>query len=124
MLTIHNLRFQGVYNIPTIKYWTGLPDYLFGVDVFKTGADDANMFKAGLAFADMITTVSNTYAGEIQTSFYGEGLDSHLSYHSRKLRGIVNGIDIDQWNPSVRTSRRTNLLCRNSWGLTKMKVNS
>ena len=101
MLTIHNLRFQGVYNIPTIKYWTGLPDYLFGVDVFKTGADDANMFKAGLAFADMITTVSNTYAGEIQTSFYGEGLDSHLSYHSRKLRGIVNGIDIDQWNPSV-----------------------
>ena len=101
MLTIHNLRFQGVYNIPTIKYWTGLPDYLFGVDVFKTGADDANMFKAGLAFADMITTVSNTYAGEIQTSFYGEGLDSHLSYHSRKLRGIVNGIDVDQWNPSV-----------------------
>ena len=59
------------------------------------------MFKAGLAFADMITTVSNTYAGEIQTSFYGEGLDSHLSYHSRKLRGIVNGIDVDQWNPSV-----------------------
>lgn len=100
MLTIHNLRFQGVYNIPTIKYWTGLPDYLFGVEVFKTGYNDANMFKAGLAFCDMITTVSNTYAGEIQTSFYGEGLDAHLSYHSRKLRGIVNGIDVDQWDPA------------------------
>ena len=101
MLTIHNLRFQGVYNIPTIKYWTGLPDYLFGIEVFKTGYDDANMFKAGLAFTDIITTVSNTYAGEIQTSFYGEGLDAHLSYHSRKLRGIVNGIDVEQWDPAT-----------------------
>ena len=100
MLTIHNLRFQGVYNIPTIKYWTGLPDYLFDVGVFKTDWNDANMFKAGLAFADMITTVSNTYAGEIQTSFYGEGLDAHLSYHSGKLRGIVNGIDVEQWDPA------------------------
>ena len=101
MLTIHNLRFQGVYNIPTIKYWTGLPDYLFNIEVFKTGHDDANMFKAGLAFTDMITTVSNTYAGEIQTWFYGEGLEAHLGYHSGKLRGIVNGIDVEQWDPAM-----------------------
>ena len=98
MITIHNLRFQGVYNIPTIKYWSGLDDWLFNIDVLKQNYVDANMFKGGLAFADMITTVSGTYAGEIQTPFYGEGLDAHLRHHSYKLRGIVNGIDCDLWN--------------------------
>ena len=98
MITIHNLRFQGVYNIPTIKYWSGLDDWLFNIDVLKQNYVDANMFKGGLAFADMITTVSGTYAGEIQTPFFGEGLDAHLRHHSYKLRGIVNGIDCDIWN--------------------------
>ena len=101
MLTIHNLRFQGVYNIPTIKYWSGLPDNVFNIDVLKTGVEDANMMKGGLAYADMITTVSNTYAGEIQSEFYGEGLDAHLRHHSWKLRGIVNGIDTEMWNTAT-----------------------
>ena len=100
MITIHNLRFQGIYNIPTIKYWSGLPDYVFNKDVLKQGYDDANMFKGGLAYANMITTVSGTYAGEIQTPYYGENLDAHLRYHSGKLHGIVNGIDYDMWDPS------------------------
>ena len=99
MITIHNLRFQGVYDIPTIQYWSGLPAYLFNdYAVLKQGHNDANMFKGGLAYADMITTVSNTYAGEIQTPFYGENLDAHLRHHAGKLRGIVNGIDYDLWN--------------------------
>ena len=101
VITIHNLRFQGVYNIPTLRYWTNLPDEIFNVDVFKTGYEDANMLKAGLAYADIITTVSNTYAGEIQTPFFGENLDGHLRHHSGKLRGIINGIDIGQWDPSA-----------------------
>lgn len=101
ILTIHNLRFQGIYNIPTIRYWTGLPDYVFGIDVLKQGYEDANMFKGGLAYADRITTVSNTYSLEIQTPTYGENLDAHLRYHSRKLSGIVNGIDYDMWNPET-----------------------
>ena len=100
MITIHNLRFQGIYNIPTIKYWSGLPDYVFNKDVLKQGYDDANMFKGGLAYANIITTVSGTYAQEIQTPFYGENLDAHLRYHSGKLHGIVNGIDYDMWNPA------------------------
>ena len=101
ILTIHNLRFQGICGIPHMKYWTGLPDYLFDYPVFKQNNDDANMFKAGLAFADRITTVSKTYAEEIQTSFYGEGLNDHLYYHNNKLYGIVNGIDVDIWNPKT-----------------------
>ncbi|MBR6706660.1 MAG: glycogen/starch synthase, partial [Clostridia bacterium] len=98
VFTIHNLRFQGIYNIKTIKYWSNLPDYVFNKDALKQGYEDANMLKGGLAYADMISTVSNTYAGEIQTAFYGESLDAHLRYHAGKLRGIVNGIDIEQWD--------------------------
>lgn len=101
MITIHNLRFQGKYNIPTIKYWSGLPDYVFNKDVMQEDWTEANMLKGGLTYADMITTVSGTYAGEIQTPEYGEGLDAHLRYHAGKLRGIVNGIDCDIWNPAT-----------------------
>ena len=101
IMTVHNLRFQGIYDIDTIKYWSGLPDYVFNKDALKVNYNDANMLKGGLTYADMITTVSETYAGEIQTEFYGEGLDAHLRYHSGKLRGIVNGIDCDIWNPAT-----------------------
>jgi starch synthase len=100
MITIHNLRFQGIYNIETIKYWTNLPDYVFNKDALTQNWLDANMFKGGLTYSNMITTVSNTYAGEIQTYEYGEGLADHLRYHSGKLRGIVNGIDYDIWDPA------------------------
>ena len=101
VLTIHNLRFQGIYNIPTIQYWSGLPDEVFNMGALKQGYEDANMLKGGLAYADRITTVSGTYAQEIQTSEYGEKLEDHLRYHSYKLRGIVNGIDYGMWNPET-----------------------
>ena len=101
VLTIHNLRFQGIYNIPTIRYWTGLPDEVFNMGALKQGYEDANMLKGGLAYADRITTVSGTYAQEIQTPEYGEKLEDHLRYHSYKLRGIVNGIDYGMWNPAT-----------------------
>ncbi len=121
MLTIHNLRFQGIYNIPTVKYWTGLPGFVFNIGALKQGYDDANMLKGGLAYADLITTVSETYAKEIQTGFYGENLDAHMRYHAGKLRGIVNGIDVEQWDSAMtpRTSssarRRTRRRCRRRW---------
>ncbi len=98
VLTIHNLRFQGRCSIDHLKYWTGLPQELFDYPVFKVNDQEANMFKGGLAYADRITTVSETYAQEIQTDFYGEGLNSHLWYHREKLLGIVNGIDVEQWD--------------------------
>ena len=101
VLTIHNLRFQGVYNIPTIQYWTGLPDHVFSMGALKQDWVEANILKGGLAYADRITTVSGTYAWEIQSSEYGERLEDHLRYHSGKLRGIVNGIDYGMWNPET-----------------------
>ncbi len=101
IITIHNLRFQGIYNVPTIRYWSGLPEHVFNIDVLKQGADDANMFKGGLAYADKITTVSKTYSNEIQTAEYGENLEGHLAHHARKLTGIVNGIDYEMWDPAT-----------------------
>ena len=101
ILTIHNLRFQGIYNIPTVRYWSGLPDYVFNKDALKTGYQDANMMKGGLTYTNVITTVSPTYAGEIQSAYYGESLDAHLRYHSGKLCGIINGIDYDIWDPNT-----------------------
>lgn len=98
ILTIHNLRFQGIYDIPKISYWSGLPSYVFEMGALKQNYTDANMLKGGLTYSNIITTVSGTYAHEIQTPEYGENLDAHLRYHSGKLRGIVNGIDYDIWN--------------------------
>ncbi|RGR59292.1 glycogen synthase [Dorea formicigenerans] len=101
VLTIHNLRFQGIYDRKMIQYWSGLPDYVFNKDCMIQNWLDANMLKGGIAYCNKITTVSNTYAGEIQTEEYGEGLAEHLRYHNNKIRGIVNGIDTDNWNPAT-----------------------
>ena len=101
VLTIHNLRFQGIYDRKTIQYWSGLPDYVFNKDCLTQNWLDANMLKGGITYSNVVTTVSNTYAGEIQTEEYGEGLEEHLRYHHNKLVGIINGIDTDIWNPAT-----------------------
>ena len=101
VLTIHNLKFQGIYDRKKIQYWSGLPDYVFNKDCMIQNWLDANMLKGGIAYSNKVTTVSNTYAWEIQTEEYGEGLAEHLRYHNNKIMGIVNGIDTDIWNPAT-----------------------
>ena len=101
VLTIHNLKFQGIYDRKKIQYWSGLPDYVFNKDCMIQNWLDANMLKGGIAYCNKVTTVSNTYAWEIQTEEYGEGLAEHLRYHNNKILGIVNGIDTDIWNPAT-----------------------
>lgn len=101
VMTIHNLKFQGVWDVKLIKNITGLSDYFFTQDKLGCNISDANYLKGGLAYADAITTVSNTYAEEIKTPFYGEGLDGLMRARSNSLRGIVNGIDYTDWNPET-----------------------
>ena len=101
VLTIHNLRFQGIYDRKMIQYWSGLPDYVFNKDCLTQNWLDSNMLKGGIDYCNKVTTVSNTYAEEIQTEEYGEGLAEHLRYHQNKILGIVNGIDTDIWNPAT-----------------------
>ena len=100
VMTIHNLKFQGVWDVETVQKLSGLPDYYFTPDkleAYKNG----NLLKGGLVFADAITTVSDTYAEEIKTSFYGESLDGLMRARSADLRGIVNGIDYTDFNPET-----------------------
>lgn len=112
IMTIHNLKFQGVWDINTIKSITGLSDYYFTPDKLEAN-HAANYLKGGLVYADAITTVSNTYAEEIKTPFYGEGLDGLMSARSNSLRGIVNGIDYDEYNPETDTMIARNYSAKN-----------
>ncbi len=100
IMTIHNLKFQGVWDMDTIKNITGLPSHLFTVDKLEAYGD-ANYLKGGLVYADIITTVSDTYAEEIKTPFYGEGLDGLIRARNNSLCGIVNGLDYDEYNPET-----------------------
>ena len=98
IMTIHNLKFQGIWDIKTFKKFTNLPDSVFTPDKLEF-KKDANMLKGGLVYADYITTVSNTYAYEIQSPQYGEGLDGLLRARHFQLRGILNGIDYRLYDP-------------------------
>ena len=100
IMTIHNLKFQGVWDVKTIQILSGLPDYYFTPDKLEH-FKDGNMLKGGLVYADAITTVSPTYAEEIKTDFYGEKLNGLLNARANDLRGIVNGIDYDDFNPET-----------------------
>lgn len=100
VMTIHNLKFQGVNDAKMIQWMTGLPDYFFTDD--KLGFyGGANLLKGGIIYADRVTTVSETYAKEIRYPFYGEKLDGLLRAKENVLCGIVNGIDYDQFNPET-----------------------
>ena len=99
IMTIHNLKFQGVWDIKTIRGISGLPKELFTPDKLEF-KKDANLLKAGIVYADYITTVSHTYAGEIQNSYYGEGLDGLLTARNNNLCGILNGIDYKEYDPA------------------------
>lgn len=100
VITIHNLKFQGVWDVKTIQRFTCLPDYYFAPDKLEA-YKDGNLLKGGIVFADAITTVSDTYAEEIKMPFYGEGLDGLMRARSNSLRGIVNGIDYQDFNPET-----------------------
>ncbi|MCD8122748.1 MAG: glycogen synthase GlgA [Clostridiales bacterium] len=102
VITIHNLKFQGVWDVKTIQYFSMLSDYYFTPDKLEA-YKDGNMLKGGIVFADAVTTVSQTYAEEIKTPFYGDGLDGLMRARSNSLRGIVNGIDYEVFNPETDT---------------------
>lgn len=100
IMTIHNLKFQGVWDLKKTMDITGLDKYYFSADKLEAYGD-ANYLKGGIAYADRITTVSSTYAEEIKMPFYGEKLDGLMNARSNVLSGIVNGIDYEIYNPET-----------------------
>ena len=99
LTTIHNMAYQGIYPRAMLSELR-LPASCFhpnGVEFY----DKINFLKAGLAYSDRISTVSPTYAAEIQLPAGGAGLDGLLAHRSRDLSGILNGVDYQVWNPSA-----------------------
>jgi len=99
VLTIHNLAYQGLFD-PDVLPALDLPADLFHMDGLEF-YDRVNFLKGGITFSDMISTVSPTYAREIQTPALGAGLDGLLRRRSADLVGILNGIDTSRWNPGT-----------------------
>ena len=98
VFTIHNLAYQGIYGAG--DFWlTGLdPKRFYGHSAFEYFGD-MNLMKTGISFADLVTTVSPSYAKEIVTPDHGHGLDGVLRHVGDRLIGILNGIDEETWNP-------------------------
>ncbi len=100
ILTIHNLAYQGSFPAERIND-LNLSDYYSYFDANDLYYDKLNFLKTGLTQSDKLTTVSPTYAKEIQTPEFGEGLDGILRMRSQNLIGILNGVDYDEWNPET-----------------------
>ncbi len=98
VFTIHNLSYQGLFPYDTFVTLR-LPPSLWSPDALEFYGQ-VSFIKGGLAFADRLTTVSPTYAREIQTPALGYGLDGLLRHRAQRLKGIVNGIDPAEWNPA------------------------
>lgn len=98
VFTIHNIQYQGRYGREILEYVLGIDDVHFRSG-FVAQDGDVNLMKAAIVACNAVTTVSQTYAEEIQTSYYSFGLDSILRQNSWKLHGILNGIDMDVFNP-------------------------
>ncbi|MDO5732166.1 MAG: glycogen synthase GlgA [Eubacteriales bacterium] len=121
VFTIHNLRYQGIHGLERIADFCDLPNsYLTEYGVLKDGVP--NMMKAGIVYADEVTTVSPSYAQEIFNDYYGEGLEGVLRSFSHKIHGILNGIDVEHYNPetdpelpqnySVKTAKSGKAACK------------
>ena len=99
VFTIHNLGYQGNFGRETLEE-LGLDPMLYtpsGLEFWN----QISFMKAGIAWSDAVTTVSPTYAREIQTPEYGFGMDGVLRDHARKLTGILNGVDYSIWSPEA-----------------------
>ena len=100
VFTIHNIQYQGRYGREILEYVLGIDDAHFRSG-FMAMDGDVNLMKAAIVASTAITTVSPTYANEIQTEYYGYRLDSVLRMNSYKLHGILNGINMDAFNPET-----------------------
>jgi starch synthase len=100
VFTIHNLKYQGVFDKNILGELLCLNDGYFNEDALKF-YDGVSYMKGGIKFSDKISTVSTSYATEIQSPFYGENLDGLLRSRNLDLSGIVNGIDYDVYNPNT-----------------------
>ena len=116
VFSIHNIAFQGQFSAKMLNDVLGLAHIPAAAFQLTCGPDAINFMQGALNYTDAITTVSPTYAGEIQTPEYGEGLDGVLRRRSSILRGIVNGIDTDAFDPATDSKIAANFTVSNRSG--------
>ncbi len=100
IFTIHNLQYQGIFGIREVQDVLGLGDSLWTGDKLECFGC-ANYMKAALVYSDLITTVSPSYSEEIQTAYYGERLDGLLRARKNDVYGVLNGIDMVDYDPAI-----------------------
>ena len=101
IFTIHNLAYQGLFNQEKFSSLV-LPEQLWSPEALEFH-NQFSFIKGGLVFADILTTVSPSYADEIQTEEFGYGLEGLLNHRRDRLSGVLNGIDTQVWNPATDT---------------------
>lgn len=99
VFTIHNLMYQGIFPGDILGDLLGLPSSVFTADGMEFFGQ-VNFLKGGLAFSNVVTTVSKSYAKEIQQPYFGEKLDGFLTKRQSDIYGIINGIDYEVYNPA------------------------
>lgn len=99
VLTIHNIGYQGIFNA-SILHDMGMQDLAEKLHQEDLALGRINFLKTGLLYADLLTTVSPTYAQEILSPDYGMGLQDILQQRKGSLLGILNGVDVIEWNPN------------------------
>lgn len=107
VMTIHNLKYQGIHGREQIQDLFDLPDaYMSEAGVLKDGVP--NFLKSGIQFSNRVTTVSPNYSKEIMTDYFGEGLNGLLAAQGWKVSGILNGIDTESYNPETDPEIKAN----------------
>ena len=101
VFTVHNVKFQGQYGDKMLQDVLGVDNIPAARDQLRCDADSINFMKGALCYSDWLTTVSPSYACELQMPFFGEGLDGIFRRRSNILSGILNGIDQGIWNPAT-----------------------
>lgn len=113
VFSIHNVKFQGKFGAKVLSDVAGLAAIPAAHDQLADGVDTINFMKGALLYSDQLSTVSPTYAEELKTPFYGEGLDWIFKNRANNLEGILNGIDIEDFDPASDPSIPENYTKKN-----------
>lgn len=122
VMTVHNLKYQGVFSDSVLGNVLGLEQYPSAADQLRWQGGAVNFLQAGLRYADRLSVVSPTYAEEVCTAYYGEGLDSLFRERHSILHGILNGIDPHQFDPQTDPSIPSHFSAQDPGGKTACKL--
>jgi len=112
VFSIHNIKFQGRWDVKSVMDITGLPEHIFNANELEAYGE-ANYLKGGCVYSDAVSTVSPSYAYEITTPEGGEGLHGLMFARRDDLYGIINGIDYEEFNPETDPSMEVNFSVKN-----------